>query len=45
MTNDRILTNELLDEDNINIGSIRPETLDEYIGQSEVKENINIIFI
>lgn len=42
MTNNRILTNELLDEDNINIGSIRPETLDEYIGQSEVKENINV---
>ena len=40
MTNDRILTNELLDEDNI--GNIRPETLDEYIGQSEVKENINV---
>ena len=42
MTNNRILTNELLDEDNINLGSIRPETLDEYIGQSEVKENINV---
>ena len=40
MTNDRILTNEFLDEDNI--GNIRPETLDEYIGQSEVKENINV---
>ena len=40
MTNNRILTNELLEEDNI--GNIRPETLDEYIGQSEVKENINI---
>ena len=42
MSNNRILTNELLDEDKINIGSIRPETLDEYIGQSEVKENINV---
>ena len=42
MANNRILTNELLDEDNINIGSIRPETLEEYIGQSEVKENINV---
>ena len=40
MTNDRILTNEFLDEDNI--GNIRPETLEEYIGQSEVKENINV---
>ena len=42
MANNRILTNELLDEDNINIGSIRPETLEEYIGQSEVKENIRV---
>lgn len=42
MTNNRILTNELLDEDNINIGNIRPETLEEYIGQSEVKENIRV---
>lgn len=40
MTNNRILTNELLDEDNI--GNIRPETLEEYIGQSEVKENIRV---
>lgn len=36
----RILTNELLDEDkNFNI---RPESLDEYIGQTEAKENIRI---
>ena len=40
MTRDRILTNELLAEDNIQ--NIRPETLDEYIGQSEVKENIRV---
>ena len=42
METSRILTNELLDEDNINIGNIRPETLEEYIGQSEVKENIRV---
>ena len=42
MKDSRILTNELLDEDNINIGNIRPETLEEYIGQSEVKENIRV---
>ena len=42
MKDNRILTNELLEEDNI--ANIRPETLDEYIGQSEVKENI-IVFI
>ena len=36
----RIVTNEELKEDkNLNI---RPETLEEYIGQSEVKENIKI---
>lgn len=40
MTNNRILTSELLEEDNIS--NIRPETLEEYIGQSEVKENINV---
>ena len=38
--NNRILTNEILDEDNII--NIRPETLDEYIGQGEVKENIKV---
>lgn len=36
----RILTNEFLDEDNIS--NIRPEYLDEYVGQSEVKENIRV---
>lgn len=40
MTKNRILTNELLEEDKI--ANIRPETLDEYIGQSEVKENIKV---
>lgn len=40
MANNRILTNELLAEDNIS--NIRPESLEEYIGQSEVKENIRV---
>ena len=40
MANNRILTNEFLDEDNIS--NIRPEYLDEYVGQSEVKENIRV---
>jgi len=40
MANNRLLTNEFLAEDNIQ--NIRPETLEEYIGQSEVKENINV---
>lgn len=38
--NNRILSNEFLDEDLIS--NIRPETLDEYIGQGEVKENIRV---
>ena len=38
--NNRILTNEFLDEDQIS--NIRPEYLDEYVGQSEVKENIRV---
>jgi len=41
MSNNRILTNEFIDEDNI-INNIRPEYLNEYIGQSEVKENIRV---
>ena len=36
----RILTSELLEEDQIS--NIRPETLDEYIGQTEAKENIRV---
>ena len=41
MTNNRILTNEFIDEDNI-INNIRPEYLNEYVGQSEVKENVRV---
>ena len=40
MKDERILTGELLEEDRIS--NIRPETLDEYIGQSEMKENIKV---
>ena len=37
---ERIITNEKLNED---IDSnIRPNSIDEYIGQTEVKENLNI---
>jgi len=36
-----VLTNEILDEDIIE-SRIRPENLDEYIGQTEVKENIRV---
>ena len=38
---ERILTNEELKEDGFE-KSIRPSSIDEYIGQSEVKENIEI---
>ena len=40
MANNRILTSELLEEDKIS--NIRPESLDEYIGQTEAKENLRI---
>ena len=37
-----IVTNHTLEDDNILDNTIRPETIDEYIGQEDVKENINI---
>lgn len=37
---ERIVTNTLLDEDRDN--NIRPSTLEEYVGQSEIKENLNV---
>ena len=40
MQDNRILSGELMEEDKIS--NIRPETLDEYIGQTEVKENIRV---
>lgn len=39
MNDDRIMTAEKIDSD---IENIRPESLDDYIGQSEVKENIRV---
>lgn len=38
---DRVVTNDKLEEDNFE-GTIRPKSIDEYIGQQEVKENIDI---
>jgi len=38
---DRIISNNILDEDNDEL-TIRPQTLKEYIGQTDVKENMNI---
>lgn len=38
---ERIIANDLLEEDNVD-DNIRPQSLDEYVGQTEVKENIRI---
>ena len=38
---DRITSGEKMSDDNFE-KSIRPESIDEYVGQSEVKENLNI---
>lgn len=37
---ERVMTNVLLDEDKDN--SIRPSNLEEYVGQSEIKENLKV---
>ena len=39
--NERIVTNHPLEEDQFET-SIRPDSIDEYIGQQEIKENLNI---
>ena len=41
MEDDRIITNRKQEEDTFE-GTIRPDSIDEYIGQSEVKENMDI---
>lgn len=38
---ERVITNHSLEEDGFE-SSIRPDSIDEYIGQKEVKENLNI---
>ena len=38
---ERVITNHALEEDTFE-ESIRPDSIDEYIGQTEVKENLNI---
>ncbi len=42
MENENIIKNYDLVDDNIIDNTIRPETIDEYIGQTDVKENIKI---
>ena len=39
---ERVITSEKLEDDGVVDNTIRPEVLDEYIGQSEVKENIRV---
>lgn len=38
---ERVVTNHKIEEDTFE-GTIRPDSIDEYIGQSEVKDNLNI---
>ena len=38
----RIIETEIMDEDIKIEGSLRPQTLDEYIGQAKAKENLRI---
>lgn len=42
MEEERVITNHALDQDDVVDNSIRPETIAEYIGQKEVKENIKV---
>lgn len=42
MEKESIITNYELEEDNIIDNTIRPESIEEYIGQEEVKENISV---
>lgn len=42
MDEEKILSEEKIDGDDINEESIRPELLSEYIGQKDVKENIKV---
>jgi len=41
MEEERVITNRELKEDNFE-ETIRPDSIDEYIGQTEVKENLNV---
>ena len=40
--NERIVTGEVIGEDNLNEYSLRPKNLSEYIGQDKVKDNLKI---
>ena len=42
MRDESVITNHELEDDNILDNTIRPETLKEYVGQTDVKENIKV---
>ena len=42
MRDESVINNYELDEDNVLDNTIRPETLKEYVGQTDVKENIKV---
>ena len=42
MKEESVITNYTLEDDNIIDNTIRPESINEYIGQEDVKENINV---
>ena len=42
MQEESVITNYRLDDDQLMDNTIRPETIDEYVGQEDVKENIRI---
>lgn len=42
MKEESVITNYNLEDDNVIDNTIRPETIEEYIGQTEVKENIKV---
>lgn len=42
MEEERVITNKEIKEDGILDNSIRPESLEEYIGQSDVKDNVKV---
>ena len=42
MKNESVIKKYSLEDDQVIDNTIRPETIEEYIGQSEVKENIKV---
>ena len=42
MRDESVITNYTLEEDNVIDNTIRPETISEYVGQEDVKENISV---